>query len=484
MQPTVAVVGHIDHGKTSLLDYIRKSSVAAREAGGITQRVSMYEIVHTNESGTHPITFIDTPGHEAFGSMRQKSARAADIAVLIVASDDGVKPQTLEAHKAIMDAKIPYIVAFTKIDKDTASVDRAKDTVLRAGIYLEGLGGDVPYVAISSKTGEGVTELLDTILLAAEVGGLTLDDSLPFRAVVIESERSSKSGISASAIIRAGTLPTSGFFVSGKAVAPVRVVEDFSGKKNVRLAAGQPVKIYGFDTEPSVGSEIISVATKKEAEALAAEASRSSIATTNDQPENPFRIVIKADTAGSIDALKFELDKLGVTNPPIYIAGTGVGVINDNDVKLLIGFQPSAIIGFNVKADASALDLAERQHILVETRTIIYELTEWLKNEIAKHVPEDTSIKIHGTLKVLKVFSTTGTKHVLGGTVESGALKVDDVVQILRRGVEVGRGKITNLQLMRADVGTVTAPNECGLQVTAKFDIIAGDTIESHGKHL
>lgn len=488
-QPVVAIVGHIDHGKTTLLDYIRKSAVAAKETGGITQRVSAYEVTHTNAEGAKQITFIDTPGHEAFMGMRRRSANAADIAILIVAADDGVKPQTIEAIKAIADAKTPMIVAFTKIDKDTANIEKAKESVLREGIYLEGLGGDVPWVAVSGKSGEGVPELLDLILLVADVQGITCDASAPVNGVVIESTRDPRSGISATVIIKSGTISTGGFAVSGLAYAPLRILEDFAGTKVNAMTCGKPVRITGFSDEPAVGSVVSVVATKKEAEEIAKltvakERDRHAAPgiSTSDVPRVVMRLVLKADTAGSIEALQYELNKIPHEHVDIIIAGTGIGTINENDVKLVIGFSPAALLGFNVKIDASAKDLAERQHIAVETRAIIYELSEWLTKQIAEHTPDLSADAATGTAKIIRSFSTSGNKHVVGGKVETGTIKLGEMVTILRRDVAVGTGKVTNLQLQRADVNTVSEGLECGMQIDTKADVVAGDMIQSGGK--
>jgi len=487
-QPVVAIVGHIDHGKTTLLDYIRKSAVAAREAGGITQRVSAYEIEHANAEGSKLITFIDTPGHEAFQKMRRRSANAADIAILIVAADDGVKPQTVEAKKAIEEAGIPMIVAFTKVDKDTANLEKAKESVLREGVYLEGLGGDVPWAAVSAKTGDGVSELLDLILLVADVQGISADTEKPLKAVVIESQRDPRSGISATVIVREGTLSTGGFAVSGTAYAPLRIVENFMGEKVTSIACGKPARIVGFTDEPKVGSVVTSVETKKEAEQAVAQAladtKRVDVVHSHDvQSEKPaIRVVLKADTAGSVEALEYELGKISQEKVGILIAGKGVGTINENDVKLLIGFSPAALIGFNVKIDASAKDLAERQHIMVETKDIIYQLTEWLGEEVKKYVPDDTGDAITGTAKILKQFSTSGAKHVVGARIETGVIKLGEMVSIIRRDIEIGRGKITNLQQQRSDVSSIGEGMECGMQIDTKADVVAGDMIQAGGK--
>ncbi len=488
MQPVVAIVGHIDHGKTTLLDYIRTATVAAGEQGGITQRVSAYEAIHKTKDGERLITFIDTPGHEAFGAMRRRASHAADIAILIVAADDGVKPQTQEAIKAVQEAGIPFIVAFTKIDKNTANIEKAKESVLREGVYLENLGGDVPWVAISSKTGEGVPELLDLILLVAEVGDMKNDTAAPVQAIVIESARDAKAGTSATVIIRQGTLTTGGFAVTGTAFAPLRSIENFAGKRVDSLTAGKPARIAGFTEEPAVGSTVTVVATKKEAEKMTADAAlaqKKGATTRTDSTASDkavMRLVLKADTQGSLEALRYELGKVTHPDVDVLIAGAGVGTINENDIKLVIGFSPAAILGFSVKVDGSAKDLAERQHIALEQRTIIYELSQWLTDEIAKHAPDRSAEAITGTAKIIKLFSATSSKHVVGARVESGTLKMGDLVTVFRRDLPVGTGKISNLQQQRSNVNAVGEGVEFGMQIDSKADIVGGDVIQVGGK--
>lgn len=483
--PVIAIVGHIDHGKTTLLDYIRSTQTAAREAGGITQRVSAYEIVHTGAEGETPMTFIDTPGHEAFQAMRVRSANAADIAVLIVAADDGVKPQTKEAYKAIVNAEVPFVVCFTKIDKDTANLDRAKESVLKEGIYLEGLGGDVPWAAVSGKSGAGVTELLDLIALVAEVQGVTCDASAEPSAIIIECARDHKTGIQATMIVKSGTFETGSFAVADRAYAPIRSLENFEGKRVDSMTCGKPMRITGFSGEPAVGALVRVVSSKREAEEAAkAGASERRTRETPAESEKPVvRLVLKADTQGSLDALEYEVSKVPHPNVDLMIVDASTGAITENDVKHLIGFSPAVILGFNVKAEAVARDLAERQRILVETRTIIYELSEWLATELKRHEPDESKDAMTGTFKVLKEFSVTGRKHVIGGRVEEGVIKRGDHVTIFRRDTEVGTGKILNLQAQKSDTGSVAAPNECGMQVDSRADIVPGDILRAGGKH-
>ena len=485
IQPVVAVVGHIDHGKTSLLDYIRKSQIAERETGGITQKISAYEIEHVGEDdAARPITFIDTPGHEAFQKMRRRGASAADIAILVVAADDGVKPQTKEAWSAITDAGIPYIVAFTKIDKDTANLDRAKESVLKEGIYLEGLGGSVPYVAVSSKAGTGIKELLDMILLVTDLEGISCNPAGEPRAIVIESARDPRSGVSASVIVRSGTFAVGGFVVADSAWAPLRIIERFNGEKVKEISCGKPARITGFSKEPRVGSELSVVGTKKEVEAAAAagEAPLSPLrAAREDGDRKPIRLMLKADTAGSIEALEYELRKIPEEYAKLLVVGTGIGAVSENDVKRLSGFDDAIIIGFNVKVDSGALDLAERQGVAIETRGIIYELTEWLHREVERIAPPPVEATVLGQAKILKYFSTAGNKHVVGGRVETGILKRGNQIIIIRRGIEVGSGKLVNLQSQRADVDSLSEGTEFGAQIDTKADVAGGDIIEVRG---
>lgn len=479
-QPVVAVVGHIDHGKTSLLDYIRKSKVADREVGGITQRISAYELEHTTAEGvTRALTFIDTPGHEAFQEMRRRGASAADIAILVIAADDGVKPQTKEAWNAITAAGIPYVVAFTKIDKEAANIDRAKESVLKEGIYLEGLGGSVPWVGVSSKSGVGIPELLDLLVLVSDLEEITCDASLPARAIVIESARDPKSGVSATVIVRDGTLETGTFAVADDAWAPLRIIENAAGEKVKTLTCGKPARITGFSKEPRVGSELIVVSNKRDAEDKAKEGEAPLPAqTVLQENKQPIRLILKADAAGSLEALEFEMKKIPDENAQLIIVQKSVGAVSENDVKLLIGFPDALILGFNVKVDASAKDLAERQGVVVETRSIIYELTEWLAKEVATRAPGVQEPTVLGRAKIIKHFSQTGSKHVVGGKVEMGIFKRGAVATIIRRGIEVGHGKVVNLQSQRADVDSLSEGMEFGAQIDTKADVIGGDVLE------
>ena len=367
--PVVTVMGHIDHGKSTLLDYIRKTKVTESEAGGITQHISAYEVEHTTPTGdTRRITFLDTPGHEAFQHLRSRGSSAADLAILVVAADDGVKPQTLEALKAIEEAHIPYLVAISKIDKANADVERAKNSLLEHGIYLEGLGGSVPFVPISSKTGEGIPALLDLLLLAADMEELTGDPTMPAHGLVIESHCDPKRGVSAVLVIKDGSLKAGQYVVAGSACAPLRIIEDFRGKRITEARFSSPLMVVGFSDTPPVGATFHVVSDKKAAYAeievaRAKERSGTGIIANNGvEGDGVFvlPVVIKSDVVGSIEAIKHELRKHEDERTQIRVIHEGVGGVVEADIKVAAGTTRAIIIGFNVPVDAAAEESAER----------------------------------------------------------------------------------------------------------------------------
>jgi len=470
-------MGHIDHGKSSLLDYIRKANVTAGEAGGITQHVSAYEAVHLHEGADRSITFLDTPGHEAFRALRSRGAQAADIAILVVAADEGVKPQTMEAHEAIAESGIPYVVAFTKMDKNGADLARAQASVLEHGIYLEGLGGDVPYAPVSSKSGDGVPELLDLVLLTADLAELSGDTALAASGFVLESSQDPKRGISATLIVKNGTLSTGTFAVAGSAMAPVRFIENFAGARIASAGPSQPVRISGWDRLPPAGTPFACASSKKEAEKLAAE-----VASVKAAPAESFGdkailpIIVKADVTGSIEAIKHELNKITHERAAIRVVGEGIGAVAENDVKQAAAGN-ATIVAFTVGTESSARDLAERMGVAIESFQIIYDLNDRMTELLTQRAPQITVEEVTGEAKILKIFSTTGNKRVLGANLLSGTIKLGDSVKLSRRGIELGYGKVVNLQQARADVKEIKTEGEFGAQIETKEDIAQGDTI-------
>ena len=478
--PVVVIMGHIDHGKSTLLDYIRKTNVVEGEAGGITQHLSAYVVEHTTKEGaTKKITFLDTPGHEAFQKMRYRGADVADIAILIVSAEDGVKPQTLEALTCIKAAGIPYIVAINKIDKPAADIVRTQSSLIENEIYIEGMGGDISWTAISAKAGTGVDELLDLLLLTAELADLKGDRNAPAEGSVIEGHLDVKRGNTATLIIKNGTLRSGSFVVSGNAYAPVRIMEDWSGKTIKEAGIAEPVRIVGWTSTPEVGAFFATVETKKEAEQLALSYTKEAEARTLTESDLPvIPILIKADVLGTIDAIRHELNKFESDRIAVRVIDASVGNITVNDVQNVSATKDAIIVGFNVKVDRPAVELAERLGVEINTFSIIYELSEWLHGALKNRTPKMEIEKITGKAKILKHFSTQKGIHVLGGRVEEGELSVGQSVIITRRDIEIGRGKIKNLQQQKSNVNRV-ADGEFGMQVDSKQDIAPGDYISA-----
>ena len=492
--PIVAIVGHIDHGKSTLLDYIRRAHVAEGEAGGITQHLSAYEAVHENSTGKHKITFLDTPGHEAFTAMRSRGLEVADVAILVVSAEEGAKTQTLEALKLIDEVKIPYIVAFTKIDKPGANLEKAKMSLLENNVFLEGMGGEVPWVAVSGKSGEGVPELLDLILLAGEIEGLSADKSLPGEGLVIEGHVDNKRGNTATLIVQNGSIQSGEYVVAGEAFAPVRIMENFLGKKIKEGGPGSPVTIVGFSTLPAAGTPWRTVESKKEAEeevALARAEARKHVASPiapvqkNEGDEEHIHVilplVIKTDVAGMGEAVLHELEKLPKDERlEVRVVLKSVGPISEGDVRLAgAGSVPGIIAGFNVKVEREARDLAERLGVEIAVFDIIYKLAEWLGEELEKRQPREKAEQKTGSAKIIKVFSYEKGRAVLGGRVDEGALTQGQTVKVLRHDVEIARGIVVSLQSQKLAVKKVESGGEFGAMIKLGAEPAAGDSIEA-----
>ena len=474
--PVIAVMGHIDHGKSSLLDYIRKANVAAGEAGGITQHVSAYIAEHNGRR----VTFLDTPGHEAFTALRERGAAAADIAILVVAADEGVMPQTLGALKAIKESGIPFVIAITKIDKNNADINNAKNSLLEHEIFIEGLGGDIAYALVSSKTGEGIPELLDLVLLTADLAEIQSDPDTSATGFVLEATQDQKKGVSATLIIKDGTLMPGKFVVAGNAFAPIRFIEDFLGKRVENALPSEPVRISGFNTIPSAGSLFSVVESKKEAETLARQYVKDHANTVERVPlaegvaELP--LVIKTDVAGSIDAITHELAKITHEHAQIRIVSSLVGAVSESDVKTARA-SGGAIIAFNVSTDAIARELAERNNVSIYSYSIIYELSEKVAELLTACVPTKEVEKELGRALVLKAFSASGKKQVLGARHVSGTLSLKDRVRLVRKGVELGRGSISNLQQARVDVKEIKTEGDFGTEIELREPVTYGDEL-------
>ena len=506
--PVVVVMGHVDHGKSTLLDYIRKTNIAEGEVGGITQRISAYEVKiptpDSSGSGSRPqasgITFLDTPGHEAFSAMRERGARIADIAILVVSAEDGVKPQTIEAWKAIVEMKLPAVVAINKIDKPGANVEKTKKELAENEIYLENYGGKIPSVEISAKVGTGIEDLLSLILILTEMENFLGETNVDATGFVIEANLDSKRGIQASLIIKEGSLKNGMTVVAEEAICSTRIIENFKGEIIKEATFSSPVRIFGFDKMPTVGGEFKSFKNKKEAEEYRASWEEQKAQKKDSVPKisvpafkkegankeiskeiskKIIPIVLKADVSGSLEAIEKEIAKIKNEGAEFKIVGKGTGPISESDIKNISSGENALIIGFNVKADKSALEIAQKRGITIFFFDIIYKMSEWLLSEMENRRPRIETVETMGRAKIIRAFSRTKERQIVGGKVIEGQIKLNAIVKIIRREFEIGRGKIVNLEKGKVKTSAVEEGTEFGMMVESKMEIVAGDIIES-----
>lgn len=456
--PIIAVLGSVDHGKTTLLDYIRKTNIAAKEAGGITQSIGAYEILHNGQK----ITFIDTPGHEAFTTLRARGAQAADIAILVVAADDGVQPQTKEAIDHLRKSGTPFVVAINKIDKSGADVNRVKRELAKENVLLEGYGGDVSFQEISAKTGQGVSELLDLLLLAADMKNLQYNPKGRGEGFILEAKMDAKRGIVASAIVKNGELKIGDEIVAGSAEGRVKALENFKGEMIKKAEPSTPVTILGFKTLPKVGDVFVVGGKTVESERK----NKTAL-----PKEGALNIILRADVFGSLEALSQIVKNLPTKEgQEINVIDENVGNISDGDVKLAASTK-SIIVGFNVKTDKAASNLARAKGVSIITSNIIYDLTKALEEHLK-------SLElISGKVEILAVFSKKGNKQIIGGKVIEGEIKNHSRLGIERGGEIIGTGRVINLQQNKEDVQKVEAGNECGILFDSDIEIKKGDIL-------
>lgn len=488
--PVIAVMGHIDHGKSTLLDYIRQTNVAEKEAGGITQRLGAYEALHTGKDGLkHRLTLLDTPGHEAFSGIRSRGAAIADIAVLAVSAEEGVKPQTLEALEFIKKAKIPFIVAITKIDRPSADVERAKQSLAEKGVYLEGYGGDVPFMPVSGKTGEGVSDLLELVLLSAALHGAGTTKK-GFEAYVIEAHIERTKGASATVIVKEGALPRGMFVAAENGWSACRRLENYLGEAIEEAPAGTPVVVIGWSGIPRVGARLTPAKNKRDAEekvealALAAAAGKKPRRTSAAPPEGGggkviLPLIVKADTIGALEAIEQEISKKKAGNVTPKIIYKGIGAISEGDLKIASGSGSPVIAGFNVGVDSSAKALIERDRYEVRTFDIIYRLLEWLDGILQARAPKVKVEEKKGSAKILKIFSTEKDKQIVGGKVLDGEISTGDEFKILRREALIGSGKVREVQRFKEKVASAATGAEFGAFVSTSIEIMPGDRLEA-----
>jgi translation initiation factor IF-2 len=481
--PVVVVMGHIDHGKSTLLDYIRKTNIVDREAGGITQHIAAYEVIQKDDKGKEKkITFLDTPGHEAFSKMRERGAMIADIAILIVSAEDGVKPQTIEAWKTIVGNEVPCIVAINKIDRPGANIEKTKIELAENEIYLENYGGKIPFALISAKTGAGIDELLSLINIIAEMEDFSGNKDENASGFVVESHLDSKRGIQATLIIKNGSLKKGMTVVVEDTMCSTRIIESFLGKMIEEATFSSPIRLVGFDKMPRTGAIFKSFKNKSDAE-KAVNTCDIKIACEDIIEENPNKkiipIVIKTDVLGSIEAIEKEIKKIKTDNTEFRIIQKCAGPISESDIKSIASCENVIVIGFNVKADKSAIELAEKRGIVISFFNIIYKMTEYLSEELEKRRLRVETVQVTGKAKILKTFSRTKEKQIIGGKVIEGKITLSSTVRILRRDFEIGNGKIVNLEKGKSKTSEVEEGTEFGMMLESKIEVAQGDVIES-----
>jgi translation initiation factor IF-2 len=483
--PIVAIVGHVDHGKSSLLDYIRKTKVVDSEAGGITQHISAYEVDWKGSK----LTFLDTPGHAAFSSMRERGAAIADIAILIVSAEDGAKAQTKEAWETVERAGLPVIVAINKIDKPGANIEMTKNSLSEIGVYVETWGGTIPYVPISAKVGTGIDELLDLIVLQSEIIDLDYNEKDEAEGVVLESFVDTKRGNSATLILKKGAIHKGSVIHSGVSISPTRIMENFLGKAVTTAVAGQAIKVTGFDNVPVAGANFKAYDKKRDAEDAQEEAKREAQEIKNmDDSHEEFQfldedifvlpLIIKTDVLGTLEAVEKEIKNIQIENVKIKIISKGVGPVTEKDIQSAKADKNAVVVAFHTTIDKKAREISEIHGVKINEFDIIYKLSEWLHELTKDAKPKKEVEEVIGTLKVIRVFNRSKDAQVVGGKVYSGSMKNKHTIQIVRRDMVIGKGRIVELQQFKQPAAEVKEGNECGLMVDSKYDIAEGDFLQ------
>jgi len=487
--PVVTVMGHVDHGKTSLLDYIRRAKVAAGEAGGITQHIGAYHV----ETERGMVTFLDTPGHAAFTAMRARGAKATDIVILVVAADDGVMPQTVEAVQHAQAAGVPLVVAVNKIDKPGADLDRIRSELSVHGVTSEDWGGDTPFVPVSAKMGTGVDELLEAVLLQAEVLELTATPSAPGRGVVVESRLDKGRGPVATVLVQDGTLRQGDMVLVGSNYGRVRAMLDENGKPIKEAGPAIPVEILGLDGTPDAGDEMSVVADEKKAREVAlfrqgkfrevklarAHAGKleNIFESMGQEEKKTLNIVLKSDVRGSLEALQGALNGLGNDEVQVRVVGGGVGGITESDANLALASN-AVLFGFNVRADAGARKIVEQEGLDMRYYNVIYDIIEDVKKALTGMLGSDVRENILGVAEVRDVFRSPKFGAIAGCMVIEGVVHRNRPIRVLREDIVIFEGELESLRRFKDDASEVRAGMECGIGVKSYNDVKVGDKIE------
>ena len=495
--PVVAIMGHVDHGKTSLLDYIRKTNVVKGEAGGITQHIGAYTI----DLDGKPITFLDTPGHEAFTAMRQRGAQVTDIAIIVVAADDGIMPQTVEAINHAKNAGVQIIIAVNKIDKPGANIDRVKNQIGTYGLVPEDWGGDVYVCPVSAKLGTGVHELLECVLLVADIMELKADKDCMATGSIIEARLDKGLGPVATVLVQNGTLRVSDNVIAGTCVGKIRAMLDFSGKRVKEAGPSYAVQVQGFTAVPNAGDNLVAVkdaalarqvaeerlAKEKAAQQMKSVSQRSTLEELFKNSDNSevkrLAMIIKGDVQGSVEAVKQAMLKLGEEmaskNIEIRVIHSAAGAINESDV-MLADTSGAIIIGFNVKADAKARAMADRTGVEIRTYSVIYDAIDEVTNILSGMVEPIYEEEVIGHAEVREVFKITGVGNIAGCYVTDGKLQRGCKIRLVRDNIIIYNGVLNSLKREKDDAKEVAHGYECGVGLQKWGDIKKGDTIEAY----
>ncbi len=484
----VTVLGHVDHGKTTLLDAIRRTNVVAREAGGITQHIGAYQVVH---NGT-PVTFIDTPGHEAFTAMRARGAQVTDIAVLVVAADDGVMPQTVEAIDHIKAAEVPIIVAINKMDSPNADPEKVRRQLSEHEFVVEKWGGDVIDVEVSAKAGDGIPDLLESIELVAEVAELKANPKRPGVGVVVEAELDRNRGVLARILVQTGTLRVGDHIVVGSTRGRVKALVNAEGKRTHNAGPSTPVEVLGLSELPGAGDRLVVVPDEKTARATVAERLRREDlnkargatleemgARISSGQTKELRLILKTDVQGSIAAVRQALERLSTPETQIRLIHSGTGAVTESDVMLAVA-SDAIVIGFNVRPDQGAQRLADQDNVQIRRYDIIYRLTEDVEKALHGLLEPTIQDVTEGTAEVRAVFSLGRNRKSAGCYVTDGKLTRGARGRVIRDGETVFDGAIAGLRRFKDDVREVATGYECGVSLEGFNDFQEGDIIESH----
>ncbi|MDP9264590.1 MAG: translation initiation factor IF-2, partial [Chloroflexota bacterium] len=487
--PVVTILGHVDHGKTSLLDAIRETNVTAREAGGITQHIGAYQIEHNGRK----VTFLDTPGHEAFTAMRARGAQVTDVAILVVAADDGVQPQTVEAISHVRAAGVPIVVALNKIDKGDANPDQVKGQLAEQGVTIEEYGGEVPLVPVSAKTKQGIDDLVEVVLLVADVADLKADPDRPAIGRVIEAHLDKGRGPVATVLVQTGTLDRGDLIVAGTTFGKVRAMTDHNGKSIGRAEPSRPVQILGLPEVPAAGDVLRAVADEKTARGQAAQNARDRAAATGTErpatldemfaqvkegKAKELKIVLKADVQGSLEAIKGALAKIPQDEVALNVIHDAVGDVTESDVTLAAA-SGAVVIGFNNRVDVPAKRAAEQGTVDVRQYKVIYELLEDVQKALTGMLEPEMVESILGHAEVRAIF-TAGKTTIAGCMVVDGLMRRGAQARLIRGGAPVHEGRIDTLRRVKDDAREVNAGLECGIVLEGHNDVLVGDVIESY----